>query len=89
MTPQARKPSSPSPTPAVVNRNEVYSLCELRRRLQWQEHAVRQARLAGLRFVIFGRQKFVLGSDVIDFFQRLAEQQEAVSDCHLDGGEGE
>ena len=39
------------------------------------EHAIRMARVAGLRLVTFGRQKFVLGSDVLDFFKRLAEQQ--------------
>lgn len=89
MTPQARKALSASPAPAVVNGNEVYSLGELRRRLQWQEHAVRQARLSGLRLITFGRQKFVLGSDVLDFFARLAERQEAVSDCQTDSGGAE
>jgi hypothetical protein len=63
--------------PAVIRSGEVYSLAELRRRLQWQEHAVRQARAAGLRLVTFGRQKFVLGSDVLLFFRTLAERREA------------
>jgi hypothetical protein len=61
--------------PAVIRSGEVYSLAELRRRLQWGEHAVRQARVNGLRLVGFGRAKYVLGSDVLKFFERLAEQQ--------------
>ncbi len=61
--------------PAVIRAGELSSLAELRRRLQWQEHAVRQARIAGLRLVSFGREKFCLGSDVLRFFERLAERQ--------------
>jgi hypothetical protein len=33
------------------------------------------ARVAGLRLVVFGRAKYCLGSDVLKFFERLAEQQ--------------
>jgi hypothetical protein len=71
------KPSSPPAREpaAVIRADELYSLAELRRRLGWAEHAVRQARLAGLRMVVFGRAKYVLGSDVLAFFARLAEQQ--------------
>ena len=68
-----RKPAKCAP--AVIRAGEVYSLAELRRRLQWQEHAVRQARVNGLRLVTFGRAKYCLGSDVLKFFERLAEQQ--------------
>ena len=79
MTKQAMKtgPHKPAPrrSPAVVRAGEVYSLAELRRRLQWKEHAVRMARVAGLRLVTFGRAKYVLGSDVLKFFERLADQQ--------------
>ena len=79
MTKQAMKTGSQKPAPrrssAVVRAGEVYSLAELRRRLQWKEHAVRMARVAGLRLVTFGRTKYVLGSDVLRFFERLADQQ--------------
>lgn len=74
--PTAERPRSP----AVVRAGEVYSLAELRRRLGWAEHAVRQARLAGLRLITFGRAKYVLGEDVLEFFKRL-------SDCQTGGGE--
>ena len=62
--------------PAVIRSGEVYSLAELRHRLCWKEHAVRQARMAGLRLIRFGREKFCLGEDVLAFFRRLGDQQE-------------
>ncbi len=62
--------------PAGVARDgEVYRLAELQRRMGWGAHALRQARVAGLRLISFGREKFVLGSDVIQFFQRLGDRQ--------------
>jgi hypothetical protein len=67
----------PTPAPGVIRDGEVYRLREVCRRLGWKEHAIRQARAAGLRMVIFGREKFILGADVLDFFRRLAEQQAA------------
>ncbi len=60
----------------VVRADEVYRLAELKRRLGWQDHALRQARRAGLRLIPFGREKFALGSDVLDFFRRLADKQD-------------
>lgn len=71
--PASHKPAKRAP--AVIRSGEVYSLAELRRRLGWKEHAVRQARVNGLRLVVFGRAKYCLGSDVLEFFNRLAEQQ--------------
>jgi hypothetical protein len=82
-TPHPHKPAKRSP--AVVRAGEVYSLAELRRRLGWQEHAVRMARAAGLRLVTFGRAKYCLGEDVLAFFKRLAERQ---TDSRSTGGEG-
>lgn len=76
----------PRRAPAVVRSGEVYSLAELRRRLGWAEHSVRKARVAGLRLVVFGRQKFALGSDVLKFFERLAERQQAETDSRSIGG---
>jgi len=59
-----------------IRSDELLSLAELRRRLGWQEHAVRQARRAGLRLVSFGREKYVLGADVLQFFEKLGAEQE-------------
>ena len=56
-----------------VRADEILTLTELRRRFAWEEHSVRKAKAAGLRFVRFGRQKFVFGSDVIKFFRQLGE----------------
>ena len=64
-------------SPAVISAHAVYSWAELRRRFGWEEHAGRQARLNGLRLVSFGRGKYVLGADVLKFFERLAERQQA------------
>lgn len=72
--------------PAVVRAGEVYSLAELRRRLGWHEHAVRQARVNGLRLVVFGRAKYALGEDVLAFFRRLADRQQAPTDNRSNGG---
>jgi hypothetical protein len=68
------KPKRP---PAVISANAVYSWQELQRRLRWGEHSARQARVAGLRLVTFGREKYALGSDVLDFFKRLGDRQQA------------
>ena len=76
----------PRNSPAVIRAGEVYSLAELRRRLGWQEHAVRQARAAGLRLIPFGREKFVLGTDVLTFFRGLAARQ---GHKRSEGGEGD
>jgi hypothetical protein len=62
-------------TRGSVRADEVLSLKELRRRFGWEEHAIRQARAAGLRFIRFGRECFVLGADVLEFFRQLADQQ--------------
>jgi len=80
---QPRRPTPHKPAtraPAVIRADAVYSWAELRRRLGWQEHAGRQARIAGLRLVTFGRQKYALGSDVLKFFERLANRQQAAAE---------
>jgi hypothetical protein len=46
------------------------------------------ARVAGLRLISFGREKFVLGQDVLEFFQRLGERQQAVTDSRSNNKEG-
>jgi hypothetical protein len=57
-----------------IQAGEVMTLAELKRRLGLGEHAIRQARRAGLRLIAFGRGKFVLGADVLAFFEALAQQ---------------
>ena len=67
-------PSRP-PAVGVIRDGEVYRLQELQRRLGWGEHALRQAKVAGLRLVSFGRERYCLGSDALAFFDRLGKQQ--------------
>jgi len=61
---------------ASIRADELLPLVELRRRLGWGAHALRQARAAGLRLISFGASKYALGRDVLDFFGRLAEEQD-------------
>ncbi len=75
VTARAKPPRRPTPT--VIRADAVYSWAELRRRLGWAEHSGRQARIAGLRLVTFGRQKYCLGEDVLAFFRKLADRQQA------------
>jgi len=75
--------------PRFVSAGEVYPLPELTRRLGWGEHALRQARRAGLRVIAFGRCKYVLGSDVVDFFHRLASPPPAGNGDGAGRGMGE
>ncbi len=84
MKPHPHKPAKRPP--AFISANAVYSWQELCRRLRWKEHAARQARLKGLRLVLFGREKFCLGEDVLAFFRRLADRQQDLIDLKSNGG---
>ena len=70
-----REPRPGSGAVGSIQAGEVLTLREFRRRLAWGDHAVRMARKAGLRLIPWGREKYVLGDDVLEFFKRLAEQQ--------------
>ena len=56
-----------------ISADEVLPLREAARRLGFGQKTIRQAQRAGLRTVEFGRMKYVIGQDVLDFFRRLAE----------------
>lgn len=64
--------------------SEVMTLREFGRRLGLGPRALCDAQRQGLRAVLFGRVKYVVGADAIDFFRQLAEQQ-AVTNS--DGGQ--
>ena len=74
MKPRPEAADRRQPAPGVIRGDEVYRLQELQRRLGWGEHALRQAKLAGLRIVRFGREGFVLGNDALAFFEGLKER---------------
>lgn len=67
----------PNHTPAVIEPGIVLTAEELRKRMRWQKHSYAQARRLGLRTVRFGSRNYVLGTDVISFFENLAKQQNA------------
>ncbi len=58
-----------------VSSDEVMTLREFGRRLGLASRALCEAQRSGLRTVLFGRCKFVLGSDALEWFGRLAEEQ--------------
>jgi len=77
------KPRPPRDPSGSIRRDELLTLRTLQKRLGWGEHAIRQARQAGLRLIRFGNTKYCLGVDLLAFFERLAEEQ---SNGTADGG---
>ncbi|NLE38186.1 MAG: hypothetical protein GX621_09205 [Pirellulaceae bacterium] len=76
-----RAPISKSTARAAVNsfsicRDELMTLEEAGRRLRLGGTGMRQAQKAGMRTIKFGRMKYCLGSDILDFFERLAESND-------------
>jgi hypothetical protein len=67
--------------PGVIRRGELYRLREFVRRLGWGEHAIRQAREAGLKMICFGREKYVLGDHAVEFFESLAGKKPHADDA--------
>ncbi len=57
-----------------IRADEVYPLRDACRRLGWRAHALRQAKLKGFRTILFGRERYVLGRDVLAFFEKLADE---------------
>jgi hypothetical protein len=74
-----KRPTDPPPRSlGSVHRDEAMPLKEFGRRMNLANRALADAQRAGLKTVLFGRVKFVLGSDAIDWFKQLGEQQEAL-----------
>ncbi|MFZ1934365.1 MAG: hypothetical protein WCB27_19785 [Thermoguttaceae bacterium] len=82
-----RKPlDKPAPRASgSIHADEVLSMAEFGRRLGFADKALSDAQKAGLRTIVVGRCKFILGSDALDWFRRLAEQQAGDGDGQ--GGE--
>jgi len=57
-----------------IHADEAMPLRELSRRFGWGRQQQADAIKAGLRAVVIGRQKFVVGRDVLMFFENLAQQ---------------
>jgi hypothetical protein len=72
------KRPDPSPTGhGSVSAGEVLTPREFGRRLGLATRALCDAQRAGLRTVLVGRVKFVLGADALAWFTQQAEQQTA------------
>jgi len=56
-------------SPGCVASDCIYTLAEIRARLKLGQHAIRQARRAGLRVHRIGRRAFLLGRDLIAFVE--------------------
>ena len=70
------RPESPSPRAlGAVSAHEVLPMREFGRRLGLASRALADAQQRGLRTILFGRMKYVLGSDALQWFRCLAEQQ--------------
>ena len=60
---------------ASIRADELMLFSEAARRLGWCAKSRRYAQRDGLRVIPYGRFQYVLGADILDFFQRLAERQ--------------
>ena len=66
---------TPRPTLAPILADAVYNKRALCAGLQWEHRTFRHAVQEGLRIIAFGKQRFILGKDVLAFFEKLAERQ--------------
>ncbi|MFZ1933792.1 MAG: hypothetical protein WCB27_07080 [Thermoguttaceae bacterium] len=73
------RPTAPPPARGSVRADELMLFAEAARRLGWCAKSRRYAQRDGLRVIRYGRHQYVLGRDLLDFFNKLADQ----------GGEGQ
>ena len=69
-------PAIERPDPGPIRAGEVYTLHQAARRLNWARKSIADAQRAGLKTILFGRQKFVTGAEVLRFFEALENQQD-------------
>lgn len=66
--------TTPRPdAPGLVTADALYTLAEIQDRLKLGQHAMRQARRAGLRVRRIGRRAYVLGRDLMAFVESASE----------------
>jgi len=76
--PPGRPRSTPQPRPTgSIHRDEVLPLAVFRQRTGLGHKGVAHAKKLGLRVIRLGRVGFVLGSDAVAFFEKLAAEQQA------------
>lgn len=69
-------PSQPPVGPTSIRADEVMPFAEAARRLGWCAKSRRYAQRDGLRVIPYGRYQYVLGADLIAFFERLASTRD-------------
>lgn len=72
----ARASKPPAPGPRSISAGEVYPITEAARRLGWGRKTMARAQRDGLSTVQYGRQKYVTGAAVLEFFRRLETRPE-------------
>lgn len=72
MEAKAKKPRPE--TPGTVEPGTLYALDEIKARLRWSLHSMRQARRNGLKVLYIGNRGFVLGGTVIDFIVKQGSE---------------
>ena len=81
----AKPKPAPNTSPPVVRADEIYTFEEVCRRLRWRKHSARQAKRLGIRLIRYGSRDYCLGSDVLAFFDGLAQQQVGDGDRATEG----
>jgi len=77
-----RPPASPAEA-VGVRADEVLSRRDLMLRLRWGRKQWSRAQAAGLKSVLLGRERYIVGRWVIELLERLAGEQ-----CHTTHGTG-
>lgn len=68
--------ATPRPeAPGHISGDCLYTLSEIQERLKLGQHAMRQARRAGLPVRRIGRRAYVLGRDVMEFVESGADRK--------------
>ena len=68
-------PQAPTTGTGSVSAHEVLTLREFGRRLGMGSRAFCDAQNAGLKTALHGRTKYVVGKHVLEYFERLADEQ--------------
>ncbi len=63
--------SKPNDHTGVIAADELYTLREAGRRLNWGRKTLQRAQRDGLQAVTYGREKYIRGAAILAFFERL------------------
>jgi len=86
VTEKARRKRRMPEAVGEVRADSVYTLAEVRKRLQWGHRTAVEAQRQGLETVKFGRLKYVSGAAILRFFATLAGEESGVVEQRDEGG---